>query len=116
MPIKSVDADLIRLQHMWDACQEVALFIRRKTRSDLEKDRMLALSIIKEIEMIGEAASKMTDAFKKTHSEIPWDLIIAARNRLIHGYFDIDLDIVWETTTKDLPELAKMMGKLLNKK
>lgn len=109
MPPKSAEADAIRIKHMRDAANEALSFIKNKTRQDLVNDRKLVLSLIKEIEIIGEAASKVSTAFCEKHPEIPWDAIIATRNRLIHGYFDIDYDIVWSTVTVELPKLIEKL-------
>lgn len=98
---------------MIDATEEVLSFIYRKTEIEFRKDRKLILSSIKEIEIIGEAASKISPDFKKQHPEIPWDEIIRTRNRLIHGYFDINLNIVWKTVARDLPDLAKKLKELI---
>jgi uncharacterized protein with HEPN domain len=99
--------DLIRLRHMLAAAKEAIEFAVGKTREDLEKDRVLALATIKSIEIIGEAASKVTEEFKSENRNIPWDDIINMRHRLIHAYFDVNLDIVWQTIETDLPELIK---------
>jgi uncharacterized protein with HEPN domain len=90
---------------MFDAATEALEFMRAKSRSDLDADRMLVLSVIKELEIIGEAANKVSAETRTQNSGIRWQDIIGMRNRLIHGYFDIDLDIVWSTVTKDLPPL-----------
>ncbi len=97
--------NIIRLRHMLDAAKEAMSFSENKTKDDLYSNRMLALSIIKAIEIIGEAASTVTKDFRERHKEIPWASIVAMRNRLIHVYFDIDLDRVWDTITDDLPPL-----------
>lgn len=97
---------------MLDAIQEVRSFIKGKNRKTLDNDRKLILSLIKEIEMIGEAASKISEEFKKNYKYIPWKMIVAVRNRLIHGYFDIDYDIVWKTVTMDLPSLEKQLKRI----
>ena len=112
MPLKSDNADIIRIKHMRDAAKEALSFIKDKNREDLRNDRKLALSLIKEIEIIGEAASKVSAAFRKTHQDIPWDIIIAARNRLIRGYFDVDYGIVWSTVTDELPMLLERLNKI----
>ncbi len=83
---------MIRVRHMLDAAKEAISFIRDRTRKDLDNDRMLTLSIVKSVEIIGEAASKITHESREKHPEIPWADIIAMRNRLTHAYFDIDLD------------------------
>ena len=106
-------ADRIRLQHMFDAAKEALDFIQGKRRSDLDADRMLVLSLLKELEIIGEAANKVSAETRRQNSAIRWQEITGMRNRLIHGYFDIDLDIVWSTVTKDLPSLKAELEKLL---
>ncbi|MGD9413084.1 MAG: DUF86 domain-containing protein [Desulfobacterales bacterium] len=89
--------DLIRVRHMLAASKEAMEFAAGKTRQNLQKDRIRVLAIIKSIEIIGEAASKVTEEFKSENKYIPWNDIISMRNRLIHAYFDVDLDIVWQT-------------------
>ena len=108
--------DFIRVRHMVDAIQEALSFVKGKTRMALERDRMLALSLIKEIEIIGEAASKISGAFQKTYPHIAWAEIVEIRNRLIHGYFDVDLNILWNTVIKDLPPLVKDLKRILKTK
>lgn len=97
--------DMIRVRHMLDAAREALSFVKNKERKDLDDDRMLVLSLVKLIEIIGEAASKVTDDTKTKYSDIPWSNITGMRNRLIHVYFDIDLDRVWDTIVDDLPPL-----------
>jgi uncharacterized protein with HEPN domain len=107
--------DLIRIRHMLDAAKEALSFAQNKSRADLDSDRMLVLSIVKSIEIIGEAASKVTQETRETCVELPWANIIAMRNRLIHVYFDIDLDRVWDTVTDDLPPLMSSLEKIILK-
>jgi uncharacterized protein with HEPN domain len=97
--------DAIRVRHMLDAARDALSFVEGKTRDQLSSDRMLTLSLIKSIEIIGEAASTVTSETRDQFSEVPWRDIVAMRNRLIHVYFDIDLDRVWDTITDDLPGL-----------
>jgi len=99
---------------MIDAAKEVLSFAKNKNRKDLYTDRMLALSIVKSIEIIGEAASTVSKEFREKYKEIPWASIIAMRNRLIHVYFDIDLDRVWDTITDDLPPLIAILEKTIS--
>lgn len=105
--------DGIRLRHMRDAAREAMAFAKGKSRSDLSSDRMRVLSLIKSIEIIGEAASTVTQEFRDRYPEIPWKDIVAMRNRLIHVYFDIDLDRVWDTITDDLPKLLVDLEKII---
>ena len=105
--------DLIRLRHMLTAAKEAMEFAAGKTRMDLEKDRLHMLAIIKSIEIIGEAASKVSGVFKSENKNIPWDDIINMRHRLIHAYFDVNLDIVLQTIKTDLPELIKAFEEII---
>ena len=106
--------DSIRFRHMLDAAKEVMSFAKNKTRKDLDNDRMLTLSLVKSIEIIGEAASKVTDETKKRFPEIPWTNMIPMRNRLIHAYFDIDLDVLWGTIVDDLPPFIEDLEKIIS--
>jgi len=98
---------------MLAAAKEAMEFVAGKTRMDLEKDRLHLLAIIKSIEIIGEAASKVTETFKTENSNIPWNDIINMRNRLIHAYFDVNLDIVWQIVKTDLPDLIKALEEII---
>jgi len=107
--------DLIRIRHMLDAAIEAMAFIKDRKRSDLDTNRMLVLSLVKSIEIMGEAASKVTKESRDSHPEVPWLNIIGMRNRLIHVYFDIDLDRVWDTITDDLPPVIAVLERIVQK-
>ena len=98
---------------MVDAANEALSFIADKSRSELETDRSLVLALVKSIEIVGEAASKVSRELRSQSPEIPWADIVAMRNRLIHSYFDVNLDIVWQTLTEELPPLLAQLEKLL---
>jgi uncharacterized protein with HEPN domain len=108
-----VKEDLIRIKHMLESAQEAMSFIKGRRRTDLKKNRMLSLSIVKSIEIIGEAASKVSKKTRNKYPEIPWANIIGMRNRLIHVYFGIDLDRVWDTVKGDLPSLITDLKKIM---
>ena len=105
--------DAVRLRHMLDAAQEAAFFAQNKTRSSLDTDRQLVLSLVKSIEIIGEAAANVTTKCREDFPQIPWRDIISMRNRLTHVYFDINLDILWKTVVEDLPPLIAEIGKVV---
>jgi uncharacterized protein with HEPN domain len=98
---------------MLDATTEALEFIQGMRRADLDRNRMLVLSLVKELEIIGEAANKVSAELRSQHSAIPWLDISGMRNRLIHAYFDIDLDVVWTTVSKDLPLLKTELEKIV---
>jgi len=106
--------DMTRIRHMLDSSMDALSFIKNKQRNDLDQDRMLVLSLVKCIEIIGEAASKISDDLKSKYPAIPWKDIIGMRNRLIHTYFDIDYDIVWKTVKYELLNLVDELKKLLS--
>lgn len=105
--------DAIRVCHMLDAAREALAFAENKTRADIYENRLLALGLMKSIEIIGEAASKISKECRQAHPEIPWADVIGMRNRLIHAYADIDPDVLWETVTDDLPSLIPALEKIL---
>lgn len=98
---------------MLDAAREVGEFVQGRTREDLDRDRLLVRGVTKSIEIIGEAAGRVSAGFRAVHSEIPWRDAVSMRNRLVHGYFDIDLDILWRTATVEVPELTRLLEQLL---
>lgn len=99
---------------MCDAAREVARFVAKRSRQDLETDRLLTLALVKEIEIIGEAAARHSDNARETTGTIPWADVIGMRNRLVHFYFDIDLDRLWDTVQHDLPLLAEALERALS--
>lgn len=106
----------VSFRHMLDAIQEAIDLAEGKSLSDLEADRMLNLSLVRLLEIVGEAANRVPQSEQKLHPEIPWPAIISLRNRLIHGYDDVDLDIVWEIVTDSLPPLVEQLTKILSSK
>ncbi len=107
--------DRTRLRHMLEAAREAVQFCENRTRVDLETDRMLSLAVVRLLEIIGDAANGVSRGFQDDHAAIPWRGIGGMRNRLVHGYFDVDLDIVWETVRNDLPALISKLEPLLRK-
>jgi uncharacterized protein with HEPN domain len=102
-------SDLIRLKHMLDAAKEAASFLRGKPKAALGTDRILILALTRSIEIIGEAASQVSKEFQKSHPQI-----VGMRNRLIHAYFDVDMDRVWDTVMDDLPPLTAELEKIIS--
>ena len=97
--------DLVRLRHMVEAAQSAINFMSGRDRADLNQDRMLLFAVTRAIEIVGEAASKMSDETRSAHDGIPWKAIVGMRNRLVHAYFDINVDVVWQTVTVEIPHL-----------
>jgi uncharacterized protein with HEPN domain len=85
-----------------------------RQRADLDTDRTLQLALVHLIQMIGQAVGKLPDAFKSAHPDIPWRDIISMRNRIVHEYWEIDSEVVWDTVQNDLPEIVSKFAPLLD--
>jgi uncharacterized protein with HEPN domain len=106
-------ADQIRLRHMLDGATEALSFAEGKRREDLAEDRLLVLGLVKAIEIIGEAAYQVSADTRESLPQLPWEDIIGMRHRLVHAYFDINLDVLWRTVRDDLPSLVAPLEKAL---
>jgi len=106
------ETDIFRLQHMLDAAREARAFIKSRRREDLDTDRSLMLTLVKEIEIIGEAASKVSEETRLEMQNIDWSAIIGMRNRLVHIYYEINLDVLWNTVIYDIPILIVELKRL----
>jgi uncharacterized protein with HEPN domain len=91
---------------MIDAAESLEQFAAGRKRGDLDSNRMLLFAIVRAIEVIGEAATKVTDETRDASPGVPWAAIVGMRNRLIHGYFDVDSNVVWKTVTEEIPGLC----------
>ena len=103
------DDTLMRLIHMLDYSKEAVDMAQARSRADLDTDRMFNLALVRLIEVVGEAASKVVREFRLNHPEVPWRVIVDTRNQLIHGYDDIDFDEVWLIIQDDLPPLISQL-------
>jgi len=111
-----LESDRNRILHMAESARQAMSFVQSRRRSDLETDAQLRLALVRALEIVGEAASRVSPELRAAHPEIPWRLAISTRNRLIHAYFDINLDIVWTTVTQALPKLLGMLEAVLEGK
>lgn len=105
--------DLTRLYHIQDAAREIIDFMSGKSRDDLANNRMLVLAVVKDLEIIGEAAGRVSTECRARHPNIPWAVMVGMQNRLTHAYFSIDLDIVWDTITNDLAPLVEQLERVI---
>jgi uncharacterized protein with HEPN domain len=105
--------DWNRIAHIVGAAEAACGFVSDRTRVDLETDRMLVFALVRAIEIVGEAASKVSTKTCGAAADIPWSLIVSMRNRLIHAYFDVDHQVVWKTATEELPQLLPRLRALL---
>jgi uncharacterized protein with HEPN domain len=105
--------DLTRIRHMRDAGKEILEFAAENSQSSFSSNRMLQLAIVKDLEIIGEAANNVSAECQEKYSYIPWRAMVGMRNRLVHAYFGINLDVIWQTVQQDLPPLIQSLERAL---
>ncbi|MBZ0252038.1 MAG: DUF86 domain-containing protein [Candidatus Methylomirabilis sp.] len=101
------------LHHMRDHAREAVDMARGRTRADLDEDRSLNLSLVRLLEIVGEAAGRVPPERRAEAPAIPWPQIVGLRNRLIHGYDDVDFNVLWAIVTEDLPPLIGELDRVL---
>lgn len=106
--------DQPRLRHMLDHALEAVAMARGRTRADLDTDRQLNLALVRLLEIVGEAAARISNETRERHPDIPWPEIVSLRNRLIHGYDEVDFEILWEIIRSDLPRLISRLERIID--
>ncbi len=104
----------ITLRQILDYALEAVQLVKGKKRADLDQDRMMNLALTRLLEIIGEAANRVPDEIQSKYSELPWLQMIGLRNRLIHGYDNVDFDILWTIVNDDLPILIMKIKGILD--
>ncbi len=99
---------------MLDHTLEALAMTEGKTRADLDEDRQLNLALVRLLEIIGEAATRIPKEDQARYADISWPEIVSLRNRLIHGYDTVDFDILWQIVKQDLPVLIESLRKILS--
>lgn len=102
--------DAIRLRHMADAAESALRFCQGRTRADLDSDDMLRFALTRAVQVIGEAANKVSIEARTQIPGIAWPAIVGMRNRLVHAYFDVDSNILWTTVSERLPSLLRELN------
>jgi uncharacterized protein with HEPN domain len=97
--------DLLYLRHMLDAVERIRRYLDGVGLEDFEADEVLQDAVIRQLEILGEAASRVDQEYRSSNPQIPWSKAISTRNRLIHGYLSVDMEIVYRTATHHVPRL-----------
>ena len=100
------DRDRIRLAHMLEHAKEAIHLVEGRNREDLDTERVLSLALVRLLEIVGEAAAKVSPEARNRYPAVPWPEIVGLRNRLIHGYDSVDFDILWHIVEDDFPALV----------
>jgi len=103
----------VYLKHILDECEFLIKYSKDKSAEEFVKDEVLKKAFVRSLEVIGEAVKKLPLEFKLSHSEIPWKLIAGMRDKLIHEYFGVNYQIVWQTVKEEIPRLKEKIQKLL---
>ena len=101
--------DRVYLGHMLEAIRRLEEYAARVTRDQFEDDPMIQDGFVRQITVLGEAAGKVSKAFVASHPEIPWPDITGIRHKLVHDYFTVDIDVVWDTATVSAPSLRPLL-------
>lgn len=105
--------DVYRLRHMLAHAEEAVAVARGRSRGDLDADRTFNLALVRLLEILGEAAARVSEPTRLKNVSIPWREISGLRNRLIHGYDNVDFDILWDIVQDDLPVLIVQLREIL---
>ncbi len=107
--------DRWRICHMVDAAEQALTFVQGRNKTDLNDDPMLRMALTRAVEIVGEAATQVSQAGRAEFPAVPWPQIIGMRNRLVHAYFDINQNVLWDTVQLALPALLIQLRALLEK-
>jgi len=112
--MKGKPADRQRLLHIIEAINEIEIYISNVELKDFLSNSMMRFASIKQIEIIGEAANYITDDTKTKFTDVEWSKIIGMRHILVHEYFGVDFELVWQVIISDLPILKAKITVVLN--
>ncbi len=104
-----------RLRHILDAIEKIELYLTGFEKNTFQSDTKTQDAVIRQLSIVGEATNCLTRDLRANYSQVEWRFATATRNRLIHGYFEVDAEIVWDTTENDLPKLKTEITKILEK-
>ena len=105
--------DTVYLRHILDAIGRVDEYVQIVSKEQFLENHLLQDAVVRQLEIIGEASRNVSDEFREKHAIIPWGQIIAFRNRVIHAYFDVNLDIAWSILQNDLLPLKRNVKQIL---
>ena len=104
--------DIIFIEHVLESITAIEQFLEKTTKEELCSSRLKQSAIVREVEIIGEAVKNVSNALKLKYPDVEWKNIVHTRDKLIHHYFGVDLNIVWNIVKKDLPVLKKQIEKI----
>jgi len=107
--------NLVYLKHVLDAISQIAKYTKNISYKDFVSNQMIQDAVIRQVEIIGEATKNLSKKIKEKYKDIPWRKMAGMRDKLVHGYFGVDLEAVWEAVEKDIPALRKRIKSIIGK-
>ena len=104
---------LIFIKHVRDSIEEIMVFTKNVSKKKFVEEKLIQNAVIRSIEVIGEAVKNLPIDFRSRYTKIPWNKIAGMRDKLIHNYFGVDLDRIWDVVKEDIPELKKSIREIL---
>ena len=108
-----IDRNKLRLNHILEATRHIAEFLVNVSKDEFESDYEKQSAVIRQIEIIGEAASKLSREFTDSKKQVDWPRVIGMRHKMIHDYFEVEVSIVWETIQNDVPKLRNQIEEVI---
>ena len=106
--------DLVYVGHMLDGARDAVGRIKGIDRAGFDRDDNLRLALTHLVQIIGEAARRVSNEFRNIHPDIPWSVIVGMRHRLVHDYTHVDYELVWEVVIRDLPQLIGQLEQIVS--
>ena len=107
--------DSIYLRHILDSINDIEEYTKGISENNFSKNKLVHDAVILQIGIIGEAVKHLSSDFRKLHKDVPWKKIAGMRDKVIHDYFEVDIDAVWLTVEKEIPKLKEKVKEILNK-
>ncbi|MBI3159580.1 MAG: DUF86 domain-containing protein [Chloroflexi bacterium] len=102
--------DRVYVKHMLDSAQKARAIAGNLSRANFDADETVRLALTHLLQVIGEAARRVSPAYQKAHPQIPWSAVIGMRHKVVHDYLNVDEDVVWQTLQEDLPALIEVLA------
>lgn len=106
-------SESLYFNHIKDACKQIGIYLKGINRDKFESEKLIQDGVIRQLEIIGEASRQIAGKTRRDHTEIDWSEITGMRDKLIHDYTGVNLDVVWKTATIDVPILKNQITKIL---